>query len=420
MARVALVTFGSAGDVHPMLAIGRHLQLRGHDVVLLTNPTFQGEAERAGLAFQPIGSSEDLQRTVSHPKLWHPVDGFGVMWRYLLRPALQPTYDALARLADEGCGLVVASPVAMGARVAQEKLGLRLVSAYTAATMLRTVHDPMTMAQWRMPGWMPTPLRRTAWRMLDRHKLQPLVLPALEQLRAGLGLAPIRASVFGHWMHSPEAGVALFPPWFAPAAPDWPGQVVQTGFPLYDEEADAVSASAAGLPDALRKFLAEGAKPVVFMPGTAAQENAGFYDAAIRACRQTGQRGLLLGPLPPALAGSLPPSIQAHRYVSFASLLPQAQALVHHGGIGTCAQALRAGIPQLLMPRAYDQFDNAMRIERLGVGDTLRGAGLEQMGQKLERLLASPEVARCCAELAPKLRSDAARDAIANVIERSA
>ena len=412
MAKLALVTFGSAGDVHPMLAMGRHLLSRGHEVVLVSNPAFANDAARAGLAFQPVGTVDDLQATIAHPKLWHPVDGFGVMWRYLLRPALEPTYQALDRLAGEGCRLVLASPVAMGARVAQEKIGLPLVSLYTAATMLRTVHDPMTIAQWRVPAWVPTPARRLAWRLLDQHKLQPLVLPALERLRAGLGLAPIEQSVFGQWVHSPTAGVALFPPWFAAAAPDWPRQVVQAGFPLHDEQA--------ALPEALYRFLDAGPAPVVFMPGTASREDAGFYQAAVRACHETGQRGVLLGTLPNQLANGLPPAVLAQAYASFASLLPRSLALVHHGGVGTCAQALRAGIPQLVVPQAYDQFDNAMRIERLGVGEELKHDDVSAIGRRLGRLLASPAVARACAAWAPKVRPDGALEAVADVVERLA
>lgn len=412
MASVALVTFGSAGDVHPMLAIGRQLQDRGHDVVLLTNPAFADAAARSGLGFRALGSVEDLEKTLAHPKLWHPVDGFGVMWRYLLRPALEPTYHALADLARDGCQLVFASPVAMGARVAQEKLGLPLVSVYTAATMLRTVHNPMTMAQWRVPAWTPRPARQLAWRLLDRYKLQPLVLPNLEALRSGLGLPPLEHSVFGQWMHSPAAGVALFPSWFAAAAPDWPRQVVQAGFPLYDEQGD--------LPEPLRRFLAAGAPPVVFMPGTASQGNPAFYDAAIQACRQTGERGLLLGRVPQPVADQLPPSIRSEAYVPFASLLPRARALVHHGGIGTCAQALRAGIPQLIVPQAYDQFDNAMRVELLGVGAEVQHDDLTGMGGRLGRLLADPAVGRACASWASQTTPDSAREAVASLVERMA
>lgn len=412
--RVCLVSFGSAGDLHPMLALGQGLRARGHAVTLLTNPMFAGAAAAAGLDFAGAGEAQHQHDTIGHPKLWHPIDGFGVMWRYLLRPALLPTYERLSELAASGPCVVVANPVAMGARIAQEKLGLPLITAYTAATMLRSICDPMTLAQWRVPRWVPAGWRRAAWSWLDRHKLEPLVRPDLDALRGKLGLAPLQASVFGTWMHSPQAGVTLFPRWFAPAASDWPSQVVQAGFPLYDEGAPRE------LPEGLADFLDAGPAPVVFMPGTARAAAADFFAAALHACEQTGQRGLLLGAVPADLR--LPPTVRAAGYLPFGWLLPRARALVHHGGIGSCAQALRAGIPQLVVPHAYDQFDNAMRLEHLGVGVGLPHGprALEAMGNRLKELLDNPRVARACARWSAQTSPQAAQDTVAALVERLA
>jgi rhamnosyltransferase subunit B len=415
-ARVCLVSFGSAGDLHPMLALGRDLLERGWPVTLLSNPVFAQAAERAGLDFVAVGKESDQHETARHPALWHPIDGFGVMWRYLLRPALAPTYGRLKELAACGRCVVVASPVAMGARIAHERLGLPLITTYTAATMLRSVANPMTIANWYVPPWLPRTLRHSAWALLDSHKLEPLVRPALDDLRRQVGLPELRESVFGTWMHSPQAGLALFPSWFAPAAADWPPQVMQAGFPIFDEP---------GLPassPALEAFLARGPAPVVFMPGTARPEATEFFAAASRACEQAGERGLLLGSLDDGLLRQLPSTMHVEKYVPFSWLLPRACALVHHGGIGSCAQALRAGIPQLVTPQAYDQFDNAMRLERLGVGCRLpRGFGsLRLMGSRLQRLLASSQVAAACKRWAPQATSRAARECAAALVERFA
>jgi rhamnosyltransferase subunit B len=325
------------------------------------------------------------------------------MWRYLLRPALAPTYERIAEFASRGPCVVIANPLAMGARLAQERLGIPLISAYTAATMLRTTGDPLTIAHWRVPQWCPRRIRRMAWSFLDRHKLEPLVRPALDALRMSLGLRALDEPVFGNWMHSPEGGIALFPSWFAPAQPDWPSQVRQADFPLFDGDVHLPD------PPGLEEFLCDGPPPVGFMPGTARQDGGGFYAGAVDACMKTRQRGLLLGSVPPAIAGQLPQHMLSVPYAAFARLLPRLRALVHHGGIGTAAQALRAGIPQLIAPCAYDQFDNAMRLESLGVGLSLhRGpAGLAQMGSQLSALLASPAVRASCAKWA--LRTDPGR-----------
>ena len=406
--KAILVTFGSRGDVHPMLGLGQALQARGHRALVLTNPAFQAEVVQAGLEFVPVGTQDDFRHTVAHPKLWHPVDGLGVMWRYLLRPALRPTFEALQWLcrpaADSGPGmapLVLASPLAMGARVAQEALGIRLVSTYTSAMMLRSVQDPLTIAQWRVPGYLPHWARRGIWALLDRTKLDPLVKPALEALRHSQGLAPLAGphrAVFGPWIHSPLGGLTLFPPWFAGTRSDWPAQVRSGTFPLYDDPLPAPVDGDAALGAELQAFMDAGPAPVVFMPGSAQQGTEGFFRSAVAACGQLGVRGVLLGHSHAVDKGSLPASIWSAGYFPFARLLPRARAIVHHGGIGTSAQALRAGIPQLVWPQAYDQFDNAMHLERLGVGRRLLSHPLEtaELVARLRALGNEPSVRQAC------------------------
>ena len=99
-----------------------------------------------------------------------------------------------------------------------------------------------------------------------------------------------------------------------------------------------------------------------------------------------------------------------------------ARALVHHGGIGSSAQALRAGIPQLVAPQAYDQYDNAMRLQALGVADVLPSgaAGLARMPHRLARLLDSPGVPAACARWAARTEARSARDAAVRLVEQFA
>lgn len=410
------MTLGSAGDVHPMLALGQALGERGHRAVLMTNPVFEGMVREAGLEFDAIGTKQDYVQTVAHPKLWHPVDGLGVMWRHLLRPALAPSFERLAAWSAQGPCVVVANPLAMGARVAQEKLGLPLMSVYTAPSLLRSVHPPLTLAQWQVPRWMPRVALQGAWHALDRWKLQPLVKPELERLRQAHGLTPITTSVFGQWMHSPQAGVALFPKWFAPAPPDWPAQVVQTDFVRYEE-------GGTELPAGLQSFLAQGEPPVVFMPGSARQLTDEFFEQALLACAALGLRAVLLGRLSGALQARVaerPATVWAGAYVPFANVLPHAKALVHHGGIGTSAQALHAGVPQLVVPCAYDQFDNAWHLQRLGVAEVLRSLVPGQMQARLQSLLKSSDVAKACQRWAGQGRPLDARGQVCDAVEQMA
>lgn len=417
--KVLLPTLGSAGDVHPFLAIGKAMQARGHDVEVLTNPVFFDMVQRAGLQFHPVGTPQHYADVIGSPKLWHSIDGLGVLWRRMARHAIEPVFLRLAHHAHQaalsGQKLVVmAPPLLFGARLVHEKLKTPLVTAYTAATMLRSCENPLTMAHWLVPTWVPRTARRAAWHALDKFKLEPMIAADMQNIRQSLDLPALHQSAFGQWMHSPLAGVTLFPHWFAPAPTDWPPQVRQAGFPLYDGDSNA------GLDATLLQFLDAGTPPVVFTPGSAMGHGQAFFQAAVQCCEALGQRSVLLTRDASQLPQALPPSVHHCPYAPFGLLLPRARALVHHGGIGNCAQALRAGLPQLITPMAFDQFDNAMRLEILGVGTSLprNDAQFGKMTSQLRELLASSKVADACRQAAIKVRQDDPLGRICDLLER--
>jgi UDP:flavonoid glycosyltransferase YjiC (YdhE family) len=122
------------------------------------------------------------------------------------------------------------------------------------------------------------------------------------------------------------------------------------------------------------------------------------------------------------LPKSLPPNVRHFGFVPLSKLLPRTVALVHHGGIGTCAQGLAAGVPHLVQPMSYDQFDNARRLAALGVAREIsrsdfRGASV---ASALAPLLDSPEVASRCRELAAKCSGLRSLENACNELERLA
>jgi UDP:flavonoid glycosyltransferase YjiC (YdhE family) len=135
------------------------------------------------------------------------------------------------------------------------------------------------------------------------------------------------------------------------------------------------------------------------------QQGRPFFDAAADACRRLGCRGVLLTRYRQQVPERLPPNVRHFDYVPFSRLLPRSAALVHHGGIGTTAQALAAGIPQLVMPMSHDQPDNAARVERLGVGLSLAPRRFQgpAVAAALERLLHTPEVGARCRAVAERM-----------------
>lgn len=148
--------------------------------------------------------------------------------------------------------------------------------------------------------------------------------------------------------------------------PDAPHHAILTGFPFFDSESGADDELAVEL----QAFLDDGPPPLVFTLGSFAVASAGrFYDEAAALSRAVGRRAVLLtGQLgPPHRDGDC----LIMNYAPHSAVFPRASAIVHHGGIGTIGQALRAGRPQIVVPHFGDQFDNAARLEASGVSATI-------------------------------------------------
>jgi UDP:flavonoid glycosyltransferase YjiC (YdhE family) len=157
-----------------------------------------------------------------------------------------------------------------------------------------------------------------------------------------------------------DVDIALFPRWFASV----PEPVQQAGFPLFED------ALVPGLPPEVETFLSAGPPPVILTPGSFMRQARAFFEAGLKACAALGQRAILLTPYADQVP-ALPGWARHFPYIALQRLAPRAAALIHHGGIGTAAQGLRAGLPQLLAPVFFDQFDNAAHLETIGVGRRL-------------------------------------------------
>lgn len=392
--RVLFVAIGSSGDVHPLIGLGIALQGRGHHVTILASMHFETQVRDVGLEFIGIGTEEDYQSITGDPALFHPIKGTKMVLEHLCVGSARDIFQIIADTQIPGESVVVSSGLAIGARLAQEKLGVPLVTTVLQPMMFRSVHETARYDWLPIPSWTPRVLKRLLFRTADVY-VDHLIAPETNKFRRELGLPPVKRFLH-QWWASPQLVIGLFPDWYGPIQPDWPPNTILTGFPMYDES------DVAELPQAAREFLADGDPPIVFTPGSAMHFGHSFFEEAAKACQLLGRRGILLSRFRDHIPKNLPPGVVHFEYLPLSGLLPASAAMVHHGGMGTLGQVLRAGIPHLVMPMAIDQPDNADRLVRLGVADYLkprdfRGAAV---AEKLGKLLASPTVSEACQTIA--------------------
>lgn len=410
--RALICAFGSHGDVLPLIATGAELKRRGHDVTLASAEPFGGAARRAGLEFEQLASEAEYRAALDQADLWRSIRGVKRLFAYV-EQSIRPTFDFVKRAREPRNTMVIANSLAIGARLANDALKVPLITVHLSPLMMQSRHEAP-----RLPGvtglnWLSPGLKWQFHLGVDEHFIDPLLTPKLNEFRAELGLPPIKR--LRYWWNAPRRVLLMCPDWFVAPQPDWPPQVRQCGFPradVYGRVGDEVDKR-------LEDFLADGDAPVAVTFGSAMRKGDALYRSAIEACGRLGRRCLVLSPDPIEPPPSLKASTLVVAYAPFGAVLPRCAAFVHHGGVGTVAQAFAAGVPQLVVPLAFDQFDNAERVRRLGCGLSAnrRLFGPRSAARALNALLASTDVAASARRVAALAVADDAVSQACDEIE---
>lgn len=374
--RALLVPVGSHGDVLPLMGLGQALQKQpGWRATAFISPVFANAAEAAGLDYRTVGTLEEYQRAENDPDLHSFKHGARAVSK-VLGHFMRLSYDALVKELDSSPepAVLIGTTLAFPVRILQDQRKLPTVMVHLSPAVFRSnLRPPVLSPAGPLPAWLPQWALKLMWWLADRMMLDPLFGGPVNQLRRELGLKPVRR-IMDRWMHQVDLSLGLFPKWFF-SAPDWPANLIQTDFPLYDRDSDQ------HLDSELESWLTQGEPPVLITGGSAFANRKSFYEDCLQATLSLGRRPLIVT----RHRSNVPEGARWVEYAPFSQLLPRGAALIHHGGIGTVAQALQCGIPQLVVPQAHDQFDNAYRVEQLGAGLWSRGKLINDLGSLLQQ-----------------------------------
>jgi sterol 3beta-glucosyltransferase len=401
--KIAILASGTRGDVQPYVALGKGLRDAGYTVQILTSDDFEALVTDAGLAFRSTGGS--LEAILQQPEWRRTTEGgnfLKIMAR--MKAAGKRRAEEIARSTPPllaGSELLIAgmSGLAGGFSIA-EKLAIPVVQAYLfPITPTGAFASPLTPVQ-SLGG----PLNRLSFHVM-RQLLWQTVRDGDVATRQELGLpagsfrgpfqdlqrqrAPILYGYSRHVLPRPsdwDEDVRVVGYWFLDSAPDW-----------------------APPPD-LSAFLAAGPPPVYV--GFGSMGNRSPEDVtrlALAALATSGQRGVLASGWGGLAGTALPDTVHVIKSAPHGWLFPQMAAVVHHGGAGTTAAGLRAGVPSIVVPFFGDQPFWGRRIETLGVGPApipRRRLTAERLAEAMSRAVSDAELRRRAADLGERIRAE--------------
>jgi UDP:flavonoid glycosyltransferase YjiC (YdhE family) len=361
--KITVFAAGSRGDIQPCLALARGLQDVGYTVCLAAPENFAGFVESHGVGFAPLRGdvqkimASDTGRKFMETSRANPLKSIRAI-RTLIEPVIMTMAEdlyAACRASDAIISLGVFS--AFGQSVAE---ALRLPTMNIEPTPL------LPSRSFAAPSW---PLQKDLGGLHNVLSgiamLQVVWLwyrPFVNRFRKQLGLSMLTAAHFYRTLRSTPT-LGAYSPQLLPYPADWPDSLHITGYFFLENQPDWQPS-----PE-LKAFLDAGDPPVYIGFGSMAGRDPGQLARLIlEALARSGQRGLLVTGWGGLQTESGPDNVFVLDSAPHTWLFPRVAAVVHHGGAGTTAEGLRAGVPTVIVPFAFDQPFWGARVKAMGLG----------------------------------------------------
>lgn len=378
--KLIFVAFGSLGDIYPLISIAREMN-KNHDVIFLTNEYFKNIVKSAGLTFFQMGDiDEQLAALESKSSTGETNEGKIHRFENIIGKNFERAFSYIEKLVRDGEQLIVVSHGNLSPAVpACEKFNIPLILTYYAPSQI-PYNAEDTILYLTMQGKKEFYARHIYLPVIKfLSRLSFDIKPAYNEYRKKFDLPPIRnmfekifdllrLKKYPHTQLFTPLEIGLIPYWFCEPINKKMESIKFVGFPFYDERQEADET-------VIEEFIRSHGKPIIFTPGTAVEDVEQFCSEIIPICRKLGSPGIFASKHGQAAfeklnkPGDVPLLFLKHADFSF--LLPKSRCLIHHGGIGTIAQAVRARIPQIVRPRMYDQPVNGLRVMMNGLGGCL-------------------------------------------------
>jgi len=410
--KIAIMAMGSRGDVQPYIALGKGLKAAGHFVRLITHQNFERLVTSHGLEFYPVKG--DVQAVIESPEMLKLLEqgnflAINAHTAKLVQDAAHDwAQDGIA--ACRGIDLLVAGVGGLYLSIAlAQKLNIRFLQAYifpfTPTTAFPAIVLPQSIS--RLGGTV---------NRLSHHLFRQMMWQGFRQADRLARQQVLNLPPAPFWGSYNSAALRQYPTLYGfsssviPQPSDWQNTQV-TGYWFLDAAADWTP------PAALMKFLNSGKPPVYIGFGSmGSRKPAATAALVLAALDRSGQRGILLSGWGGLSQANLPDTVLMVESIPHSWLFPRMAAVVHHGGAGTTAAGLRAGVPSIVIPFFGDQLFWGQRVAKLGVGTApipRKQLTVELLAQAIDRAVTDLVMIRQAANLGAKIQAE---DGIAHAV----
>lgn len=375
MACIIFETNGTDGDVLPFKRIGSQLVKQGHKVAIVAHTYYESMIKQANIDFIPLDTLADYAQFINdNATMCINPQGYITFLKRNELPHILPTYYKIKEYYVPNQTVIIGKSPGMLSTIVAEKLNIPRIVVYLA------------------PGFV----------MSEEFSdmIYDLLKEDIAKIRDELGL-PSAYNRKNFWKNAHKY-VGLWPDWFMADHSYSNNNIEKIGFVVDTNQTG-------NLPDEVIQLLNDEDKPILINSSSSCLfMNSDFFESTIKACEALGQNAIFVARYKDFIPENLPKEIHIFDHLQFNILMPRVKAIIHHGGIGTTAQALASGIPQLVLAAGVDRPDNGMCLKNLGVGEYLLPTKwkYESVVKALQKVTTSQAVKDNCKKMAEMMNHE--------------
>jgi UDP:flavonoid glycosyltransferase YjiC (YdhE family) len=402
---ITIIALGSRGDIQPFLPLALGLQKAGYGVRVGTFEEFRQPVVERGLDYVPIFGDPRSTMSSQAGQAWlssgeNVFKAMRQMRKTFIDNDPLPIFDGIFE-ACRGSDAIIYSFMAAPAFYAAEKLGLPSIF---------TLVQPFTRSR-RVPSMASPELPLGGGYNMLTHRMSELLIWWVGQrsvnrwLQESLDMPPVSwRGPFDHMYEHQMPYLYGFSPSVVPRPDDWPDWHHISGYWFLDRDPSWSP------PEPLQRFIESGPKPISIGFGSMVGRHAQrLVEAAVEAVERSDQRAVLIGGWAQVEGMKLPDSIFKIDAVPHDWLFPRMAAVVHHGGSGTTAAGLRAGVPSVVVPFFGDQPYWGRRVHTLGVGPKpiqLKALTADKLAAAISEAISDEDMSEKAAALGTRIRTE--------------